>query len=89
VSTLILIVVISTEEGRGELLFSEENELAKLDVEEDVLEWVDDKSVGDGEEDIDNVESEAAAEARATTTRVRTAEDHMIAYWWGSCEPVG
>ncbi len=80
-STLILVVVISTEEGRGELLFSEENELAKLDVEEDVLEWVDDKSGGDGKEDVDNVESEAAAEARAATTRVRTAEDHMIAYW--------
>ncbi len=46
-----------------------------------MLEWVGDKSGGDGEEDVDNVESESTAEARATTTRVRTAEDHMIAYW--------
>ena len=80
-STLILVVVRCTEEGRSELSFPEENELSKLDIEEDVLEWVGDESGGDGEEDVDNVESESTAEARATTTIVRTAEDHMIAYW--------
>jgi hypothetical protein len=54
VSTLILVVVRSIEEGRGEL-------------------------EGDGEKDVDKVESESTADARAATMRVRTVEVHMDA----------
>jgi hypothetical protein len=54
VSTLILVVVRSIEEGRGEL-------------------------EGDCEKDVDKVESESTADARAATMRVRTVEVHMDA----------
>jgi len=43
VSTLILVVVRSTEEGRGEILYHEENELAELGIE-GVPGWVGDKA---------------------------------------------
>ena len=75
VSTLILVVVKSTEEGRGELLL---NELAELGIE-GVLEWIGDKGEGGGKDDADGMESEGTADARAATTRVRTAEIHMNA----------
>jgi hypothetical protein len=78
VSTLILVVVRSTEEGEDELLFPEENGLAELGIE-GVPEWVGDKGEGDGKKDVDRVESEGTADALAATMRVRTAEDHMNA----------
>jgi hypothetical protein len=79
VSTLILGLVRSTEEGRGEL-FREENGLAELGNEGvPECQWVGDKGEGDGERDVDKVESEGIADARAATMRARTAEVHMNA----------
>jgi hypothetical protein len=78
VSTLILGVVRSTEEGRGELLFPKENGLAGLGIE-GVPEWVGDKCEGASERDVDKVESEGTADARAATMRARTAEVRMNA----------
>jgi hypothetical protein len=66
VSTLILVVVRSTERGGGKLLLPEEDKLSDLDV--DVAKG-DDKGV-DGDD-------EGAAEARAAAKRMRTAADHM------------
>ena len=75
---VILVLVKSTEEGRGELSFPAENEPAKLGIE-GVPKWVGDKGEGNGGEDVDKVESEGTAETRAATTRVRMAEVHMNA----------
>lgn len=77
VSTLIL-VVRNTEVGGGTLLFPEENGLAELGIE-GMTEWVGDKGGGDGESDVDEVESEGTADARAATMRVRMAKVHMNA----------
>jgi hypothetical protein len=80
VSTLIL-VVVSAEEGGGELelLLPEEDRLGRLDVDDDEV----DKGV-DGDDDKDEydekedeVGGEGAAEARAAARRMRTAEGHM------------
>jgi hypothetical protein len=78
VSTLILVVVGSTEVGRGELLFLEENEPDELCIE-GVPEWFGDKGEGDGEKDVDKLENEGTADARAAAKRVRRAEVHMNA----------
>jgi hypothetical protein len=80
VSTLILGIVRSTEEGRGELLFREENGLAGLGIEGvPECQWVGDKGEGDGERDVDKVESEGTADARAAAMRATTAEVRMNA----------
>ena len=78
VCTLILVVVRSTEVGRGELLFPEENKPAELGID-GVPEWFGDKGEGDGEKVIDKLESEGTANARVATKRVRRAEVHMNA----------
>lgn len=81
VSTLILVVVGSID--GGELILPEEDELARLDGDEDndIPELVDDKGKGNGKEAEDKVESEGAAEAHAATRRMRTAEDRMDVQW--------
>jgi hypothetical protein len=80
VSTLILVVVRSIEEGGGELLFPGERELAELGIE-GVPDWVGGKGEGGSEKDVDKdkVESESIADARAATIRMRTVEVHMNA----------
>jgi hypothetical protein len=87
VSTLIL-VVVSAEEGGGELelLLPEEDRLGRLDVDDGEV----DKGVdGDDDDDEPNVDDkddgdekeeevgEGTAEARAAAKRMRTAEGHM------------
>jgi hypothetical protein len=74
VSTLILVAVRGTEEGR----FPENNGSSEFGIE-GVPEWVGDKDEGDGEKGIGKVESEGTADARAATMRVKTAEVHMNA----------
>jgi hypothetical protein len=74
VSTLILVVIGSTE--GGELLLPEEGKLARLDDDDDGG-GVDDKDEGNGKEDEVKVEREGAAEARAATRRMTIAEDRM------------
>ena len=95
VSTLILVVVRSTEEGGGELLLPEEEILAGLDV--DVTEedndcggrvdggW--DKGM-DGDDDgdapgcVDGKEDEGAGEVRtAAARRTRMAKAHIDVQW--------
>jgi hypothetical protein len=95
VSTLILVVVRRTEEGRGELLLPEEDKLAGLDV--DVTEEENecgervggglDKGVecnddGDAPGCVDGKEDEGAGEARtAAARRTRMAKAHMDVQW--------
>jgi hypothetical protein len=98
VSTLIRVVVRSTEEGGGELLLPEEDMMAGLDVDvteedNDCGERVDsgrDKGVGDDDDDgdapgcVDGKEDGGAAEARiAAARRTRMAKAHMDVQWEG------
>lgn len=80
VSTLILVVVRSIEDGGGELLFPGEKELGELGIE-GVPDWVGGMGEGGGEKDVDKdkVESADTADARAATKRMRTVEVHMNA----------
>jgi hypothetical protein len=99
VSTLIRVVVRSTEEGGGELLLPEEDMMAGLDVDvteddNDCGERVDsgrDKGVGDDDDDdgdaperVDGKEDGSAAEAHtAAARRTRMAKAHMDVQWGG------
>ena len=74
VSTLTLVVARGTEEAR----FPENDVFGEFGIG-GVLEWVGDKDEGDGKKDVDEVESEGTADARAATMRVRTAGVHMNA----------
>jgi hypothetical protein len=94
VRTLILEVVRCTEEGRVELLLSEEDKLAEVDVDvtegdNECGEWVDNrrgKGV-DGDDDgdaprfVDGKEDEGAADAGAAAKKTRTVKDHMEMQW--------
>ena len=96
VSTLMLVVVRSTEEGGGELLLPEENKLVELDAdvteeEYDCSELVDagwDKGVGgddngDALECVGWKEDGGTAEAgTAAARRTRMAEVHMDEQFW-------
>jgi hypothetical protein len=101
VSTLILAVVRSTEEGGGELLLPEEDISAGLDVDvteedNDCGERVNggrDKGAGDDDDGdapgcVDG-EDGGTAEARTAATRRTKIAKARINVQWGHCGPVG